>query len=280
MVQIVTDSTSDLSREEQEQLRVRVIPLTVHFEDGSYQDGVDLSHEEFYEKLAVAEKLPTTSQVNPETFAALFQSYVDAGDEVVALFISGELSGTCQSARIAAQMVDPERVHVLDSRNVTFALGLLVRQAAQLRDEGKTAGEIVSQIEELIGRVRLVAVVDTLKYLKMGGRLSTASAVVGGILGINPIIALEGGRVEAIGKVRGRKAAFEFMAKFLAQHPVDPAYPVAFGHSNAPALLEECRSYFTPLIGTDRLVSGGIGCIVGTHAGPGATGFAYVEAAR
>lgn len=280
MVQIVTDSTSDLSLEEQKRLRVKVVPLTVHFEDGSYQDGVDLSHEEFYEKLAVVEKLPTTSQVNPETFSALFQSYVDAGDEVVAIFISGELSGTCQSARIAAELVDPTRVHVLDSRNVTFALGLLVRQAARLRDEGYTAGEIVRQLEELVDRVRLVAVVDTLKYLKMGGRLSTTSAVIGGILGINPIIAIEGGKVEAIGKARGRKAAFEFMAKFLEEHPADLAYPVTFGHSNAPALLEECRAYFTPLLGTDEVDCGGIGCIVGTHAGPGATGFAYVEAAR
>ncbi len=280
MVRIITDSTSDVSTEEQKQLDIHVVPLTVYFPDGSYQDGVDLSHEEFYEKLAAADKLPTTSQVNPETFAALFQAYVDAGDEVVGLFLSGELSGTCQSARIAADMVDSERVHILDSRNVTFSLGLLVKQAARLRDKGLSAREIAEHIESLTGRLRLVAVVDTLKYLKMGGRLSTASAVVGGILGINPLIALVDGKVEAIGKVRGRRAAFEFMAKYLQEHPVDTEYPVAFGHSNAPALMEECRDYFAPLVGTDWLEYSSIGCIVGTHAGPGATGFAYVEKAE
>lgn len=279
MIRIVTDSTSDLSPARREALGVDVIPLSVHFGEEVFRDGVDITNAEFYDRLSKAETLPTTSQINPEVFADLFRKYLDQGDEIVGIFISGAMSGTCQSALIARDMVDGEdRIHVVDSRTVTFALGLLVEVAASLRDQGLSAGELAARLEELAGRLRLLAVVDTLKYLKMGGRISTASAVVGALLNISPIITIENGLVEGIGKARGRKAAFQWIAKRMEKEAPDLSLPVAFGHSNAPEAMAECQPFFADMIGDATVYASDIGSVVGTHAGPGATGIVYFRA--
>ena len=274
MIRIITDSTSDLSPARQEALGVDVIPLSVHFGEEVFRDGVDITNEEFYDRLSKVEKLPTTSQINPEVFADLFRKYLDQGDEIVGIFISGAMSGTCQSALIARDMVDGEdRIHIVDSRTVTFALGLLVEVAATLRDQGLSAGELAAKLEELAGRLRLLAVVDTLKYLKMGGRISTASAVVGALLNINPIITIENGLVEGIGK-----AAFQWIAKRMEKEAPDLSLPVAFGHSNAPEAMAECQAFFADIIGGATVHASDIGSVVGTHVGPGATGIVYFRA--
>jgi DegV family protein with EDD domain len=278
MIRIMTDSTSDLLPQRREALGVDVLPLSVHFGQETFQDGVDITNQGFYERLAQAETLPTTSQVNPEVFADLFQHYVDQGDQMVGIFISSDLSGTFQSAAIARDMVEGGEIYVIDSRSVTFALGLLVEQAASLRDQGLSAAQIADQVTRLTSRLRLLAVVDTLKYLKMGGRISAATAVVGGILGISPIISVQDGKVEAVGKARGRKAALQWMAKRMEQEPAAAGLPVAFGHSNAPKAMEECMDFFSARLEGTRCFTGDIGAVVGTHAGPGATGIAYFAA--
>lgn len=276
MIRIITDSTSDLRPERRKALGVEVVPLSVHFGDEAFRDGVDLTNAAFYERLAGAETLPTTSQVNPETFAGLFQSYVDQGDQIVGIFISSAMSGTCQSAMIARDMVDAGEIHIVDSRTVTFALGLLVEAAVLFRDQGCSAAEIAERVTELAGRVRLLAVVDTLKYLKMGGRINAATAVVGGLLGITPIITIENGLVEAIGKTRGRKAAFAWMEKFMTgKERPDLSLPVGFGHTNNPQAMAECEAYFRDLTAGAPVLESDIGSVVGTHAGPGATGIVY-----
>jgi DegV family protein with EDD domain len=278
MVRIITDSTSDLGRAHGEELGIDILPLTVHFGQESFRDGVDISIPEFYAKLTSSNTLPSTSQVNPSDFETLFRQYTADGDEVLCLLISSDLSGTCQSALMARDMVGSENIHIVDTRSVTFALGLLVEEAVRLRDSGKTAAEIADVITGLSRRLCLVAAVSTLKYLKMGGRLSATSAVVGGLLNINPIVSVQNGKVEAIGKTRGRKAAFQFMLKYLQQNPADPGYPVAFGHSNDPEALSACMEFFSAYVDTKSCVVGDIGSIVGTHAGPGATGIAYFAA--
>lgn len=277
MVRIVTDSTSDLRPERRAALGVEAVPLSVHFGGLVFQDGVDITGAEFYRRLAQVETLPTTSQVNPETFAALFQSYVEQGDEVLGLFLSSAMSGTCQSALIAKDMVGRGEIHIVDSQTVTFALGLLVEVAVSLRDKGLSAAQIAQELTALTGRVRLLAVVDTLKYLKMGGRIRPAAAVVGGLLGISPIITIEHGLVEAAGKARGRKAAFQWMAKFVEKEPPDLTLPVSFGNSNAPAVMTECQEFFHETFGTAAHLESDIGSVVGTHVGPGAAGFVYFK---
>lgn len=275
MVRIITDSTCDLSPKRQAALGVEAAPLSVHFGQESYRDGVDLSNGDFYERLRRAETLPTTAQVNPEEFAARFREYREHGDEVVGIFISSLLSGTCQSAGIARDMVDEEHIFVVDSGTVTFALGLLVERAAALRDQGMGGKEIAAEVERLSKRVRFYAVVETLKYLKMGGRISAATAVVGGMLGITPILNIRDGVVEAAGKSRGRKGAYQWMEKRIATEPVDLSLPVAFGHSDAPAVMAECEAYFMERIHGMDIRESDIGAVVGTHAGPGCAGIAY-----
>lgn len=275
MIQIITDSTSDLSAQRAAELGVEVLPLSVHFGSETYLDGVDLTKEEFYRRLAQAETLPTTSQINPEAFETAFRRHVKQGRQVLGIFLSSDMSGTCQSAGIARSLVDEDNIAVVDSRTVTFALGLLVERACQLRDRGLTLEELAAELRVLAGRVRLLAAVDTLKYLKMGGRITGAAAVVGGLLGITPIITIENGLVESVGKTRGRKAAFAWMEKWLEKEPMDPELPVAFGYTSDAAVMEECRAAFSGHVAGRQCLVMGIGAVVGTHAGPGAGGLAY-----
>ena len=276
MIRIVTDSTSDLSIQRAAQLGVEMLPLSVHFGEECYRDGVDITKAAFYEKLAHADKLPTTSQITPEAFEAVFRRHIEAGDQVLGLFISSAMSGTCQSANIARSMVDEVNIAVPDTGTVTFGLGLLVETACLLRDQGLGLAELTARIAELAPRIRLLAAVDTLKYLKMGGRISTATALVGGVLGISPIITIEDGLVASIGKARGRKAALEWISKRMESEPPDTALPVSFGHSNNPAAMADCMEAFQAQTqGTPLVVTCDIGAVVGTHVGPGAAGLAY-----
>ena len=177
MVHIITDSTSDLTVQEAEQLNIRLIHMRVIFEDGVYTDGVDITKEEFYAKQAEAKVLPKTTQLNPQEYCDAFRPLLENGDEVVAILVSSKLSGSFQSACIAKEMLEGgERLHLVDSLNATLGEGLLVREAARLRDAGKTAAEIAAELEALRGRVRFIAFVGTLKYLKMGGRISASTA--------------------------------------------------------------------------------------------------------
>ncbi len=275
MVRIITDSTSDLDQAVQQQWGIDVLPLTVNFGDEHFQDGVDITVEEFYRKLEQSAEPPTTSQLGPHTFVTKFEPYLAAGDDIVCLHLSSSLSGTYQSAVMAREMVGSDRIYVLDSRTVTFGLGLLVQRAVALRDAGRSAAEIMEQLQALSSRMRFIAVVDTLEYLKRGGRISTAAAVLGGLLGINPIVEVVDGKVEMVHKARGKKAAFAWMREQLEKQPPDPSLPIALGHSNAPEALDACRELVGAYANLEDAVIGNIGSIVGTHAGPGAVGFAY-----
>ncbi len=275
MIRIFSDSTCELSPQRQKELNVEVIPLSVHFGDESFRDGIDLTNADFYARLRAAQELPHTAQVNPDEFVERFRPCLEQGDEIVGVFLSSQLSGTFQSAMIARQILGEERIHIVDSTTVTFGLGLLVEMAARLRDEGKDVQGIVAGLGELIPRLRLYAVVETLKYLKMGGRISAATAMVGGVLGVTPILNVRDGVVEAAGKSRGRKGGYQWMARKLEEEPVDLSLPVAFAHTDAPELMAECEAFFLPLLPSVQIREGEIGSVVGTHAGPGATGIAY-----
>lgn len=276
-VRIITDSTCDIPVAEGERLGIDIVPLKVLFGEREYVDGVDLSNQEFYSMLRSSDKLPSTVQVNPDGFAALFRRYVDAGDEVLGLFISAELSGTFQSARIAGEMISSDRIHLVDSRNVSFGLAVLVYEAIKRRDAGDGAGDIASHIGRLRERLTLYGAVNTLKYLKMGGRLSASSALIGGLLSIKPIVAIEDGKVVAAGKARGDTAAYQWMIERVKREEPDPEYEVIFAHSDAA---ESCAVFRNQLGKEYPLVSSReirIGSVVGTHAGPGCVGISYIR---
>lgn len=277
MIQIITDSTCDLSPELVQKLGIHVIPLSVCFGDETYIDGVTIDKETFYAKLAEVEKLPTTSQPSPAAMLDCMEPLLEQGDEIVGIFLSSRLSGTFQSATIAADMADSDRIHLIDSLNATFGLGLLVMIAARARDEGKTAAQIVEIVEDAKSRLRLIAFVDTLKYLQMGGRISAASAVVGSLLGINPLISIIEGSVESIGKARGRKGAYRHLKTLFEQETMDDSFPVFFGATNDANAMQELEAALTPSLSeVAEVFHSEIGSTIGTHAGPGAAGIAYI----
>lgn len=276
MIEIITDSTSDITPALAENLGVRVLPLSVQFGEESFRDGLDISNSDFYERLRIAQNLPTTSQINPDAFVSAFQEALDRGDQVVGIFVSSELSGTFQSAVIAKEMLDSQDIFVVDSRHVALALALLVTEAVRMREEDRTAAQIAEELTVLREKVRLYAVVDTLKYLKMGGRISAATAVVGGVLGITPIIALKDGKVESVGKTRGRKAGVQWIREQADGEELDFSRPLALGHTDCPEALEDMEKGFSDLAEKfSEVESREIGAVVGTHAGPGAAGVAY-----
>ncbi len=275
-LRILTDSSCDLELGEQEALRITILPIRVYFGEEVYTEGENLTKPAFYSMLAAADTLPKTAQITPAEFEDAFRPLVEAGDEILLLPISRELSGTYQSALLAKEAFPGASIHVVDTLTTTFGLSLLIRQAVALRDQGMTGEEAARELTALVPRLRLFAVVDDLKYLKMGGRLSSAGAVVGSLLNIKPLISIAGGKVVSIAKARGLKAAFRQIADLVAAEGVDAAYPAAYGHSNDPAIMEELRAVideagFGPVFTVD------IGPVVGTHIGPGCTGFAFVK---
>lgn len=278
MIRIITDGTSDLSAQRAAELNVHVMPMRVFFGQESFVDGVDITREEFFARLTSSDELPTTSQLNPDDFLEVFQKYVDQGDQIVGIFLSTELSGTCQSACIARDMVEGGEIHIVDSRTVTFGLALLVEEAARMRDAGLSAAQIAAEVEKLSQRTHLLAIVDTLTYLKKGGRISAATAAVGGLLGIKPIVGVDSrGTVEALGKARSIPSGLEWIARHIQQAPADPAYAVAYGHSNSPERVPACMEALKDVLPQGRPpLMGSIGAVIGTHVGPGAVGVAYI----
>lgn len=277
MVKILTDSSCDLSPAQCEELGVEMLPITVNFGETSYRANVDISNEEFYEKLAAASELPKTAQITPAFFEDKFKIYQNSGEDVVCLFISSQMSGTLQSARLAKNLVGADRIHLPDTLNVTFALGLLVEEAVKMRDRGLSAAEIAQEVENLVPRVRLWALIDDLKYLKMGGRLSATSALVASILGICPIITLENGLVEVVGKARGKKSAFKFIRDQVAKEPISADFSVTVGHAAVPKTRNDFMEFMGAELKKREVHKLDIGSIVGTHTGPGACGLAYIR---
>lgn len=275
-VRIITDSTSDIPMALQKELGIDIVPLSIIFGDKRYVEGIEMTNAQFYDMLGQSTKLPTTSQVNPDGFFDLFKGYVDSGDDVVGVFISSKLSGTYQSAVIARDMVDGGSIDIVDSKSATFGLALLVYEAIKLRDEGRSGREIADRLNALKGKIQFVAVVDTLKYLKMGGRLSSSAAVLGGMLHIKPLVSIIDGEVKSIGKERGQKAAFAAILKQLNAAPPDTEYTTVLGHSNVPGLMNDFIDFLGEQIPLDPKVICEIGGVIGTHAGPGCVGLAYI----
>lgn len=279
-VRIFTDSTSDLPCSLQAQLHIEIIPLSVCFGQQVFADGVDLTPQAFYQKLREAETLPTTSCVPVAAFEAAFQRALQAGDEVLGVFLSSELSATFQSAVIAAQNLDSEHIALVDSQNVALGLALLVYRAIAYRDAGFCAADIAAKLEGEKKRVRLYAMIDTLKYLKKGGRLSGTGAAMGTLLSVKPVVSIQQGALHVIHKARGKKKALAYLLMQLDAHPAQPGAPVRLGNTDCKSEMEAYLPALKAHLPQDAHVCTlDIGSTVGTHAGPGCVGFAYLERA-
>ena len=271
-VRMIVDSTCDLIPALRE--RVGVAPLTVHFGENDYVDGVDLTAHDFYEKLATSKDMPSTSQATPFAFGELFEEAVNAGDEVVCVTVSSGLSGTYQSATIAAGDF-PGKVFVVDSQNIAISSAILVEYGLRLVDEGKSAQAIAEELNAIRDKARLFAVVDTLEYLQRGGRVSKTVAIAGGLLAIKPIIGIVDGKVAMVGKARGNKAANRAMNQEVEKLGIDLTKPMLLGYTGQDDTLlhkymTECEGFW-PADTKTMIVSG----VVGAHAGPGAVAVAF-----
>ena len=278
-IQIVIDSTTDLSA--QAAKRVKVVPLTIHFGDREYVSGVDMNARTFYETLVSSKALPTTSQPTPAAFADVFQKAVEAGDTVVCITISSKLSGTYQSASIAAADF-PGRVFVVDSQTVTLGCGILTEYALQLVDAGMEAQQLAETLLQQREKIHLLALLDTLEYLKNGGRISPTVAFAGGLLNIKPVICVEDGEVKLQGKARGSKQGNSLLVQQIEKAGgVDFTRPVMLGYTGlSDELLQRYMVDSAPLWQgkENQLPVSIIGSVVGTHAGPGAVAVAFFEA--
>lgn len=279
-IRIITDSGCDMLPPYAPNLTV--LPLTITFGEESFLDGVELDHHRFYEKLIEGEELPTTSQIAPAAFEEAFQRAVDAGEAVVCVTLSSKLSGTYQSARIAAEGFAGQ-VWVVDSENVTIGQRLLVERAVELAGQGLDAAQLSARLDQEKKDIRLVALLDTLEYLKRGGRISPSIAMVGGLLSIKPVVAVENGEVVLLGKARGSKNGNNLLIQLIQKTSgVDFGRPYRLGYTGLDdGLLQKYIADSVQLWQdhVEELSVSTVGGAIGTHVGPGAVAVAFFQKA-
>lgn len=276
-LRILVDSTFDFTPEQLELTGIEVVRLHVNFGGEDFVDGVDITPEGFYERLIESDALPTTSQAAPADFAEALERLTANGDELVCLTISSKLSGTYQSAMIAAADFEG-RVRVVDTLNVALGAQILARYALRLASGGRGMNEVADELERVKGRVHIIALLDTLEYLKRGGRISAAAAAVGGVFSIKPVITIRDGAVAVIGKARGSKNGENLLSQLIEKHGVDFTMPYVLGYTGlSDALLQKYKADSARLwVGYAKdLPVSIVGSVVGTHAGPGAIAVAF-----
>jgi DegV family protein with EDD domain len=274
---IIVDSTTELMPEYRE--RVKVIPLIVRFGEEEYIDGVTIDHKTFYEKLIESDVLPATSQANPDTFMRAFDEIKAAGESAVVITLSSKLSGTYQSAIIAAE--DYDNIYVVDSGTVTIGASILTELALKYLDEGMDARAVAEKLEEDKKKIHIVALVDTLEYLKKGGRISKTVAFAGTLLNIKPVISVTDGEINMLGKARGSKMGNNLLVQEIEKAGgIDFSKPVLLGYSGLSDILlkkyiEDSRHIWDSNLESVRYTT--IGSVIGTHAGPGAIAVAFFK---
>lgn len=277
-IQIITDSSADLTPAEAKRLGVEIVSMSIQFGERSYRDGVDLDKAQFYELLTQSKESPSTAQPAPTDFLKPLEAVRAAGDEAVIITLSSALSGTYQSAVIAKDMCDYGPIYVVDSLSATAGVQILVEYACRLRDQGLEAKEIAEKVDTVKGRIRIFAVIDTLEYLRRGGRLSTLQAGLGTVTKLKPVIAVREGAVVVVGKSFGTVAATKQLLKFLSEHPVDGDFPAFALYSDDKSRVDD----FLPRLEEQESLPQdlrfcAVGPTIGTHVGPGVVGMAYGE---
>ncbi len=277
-VKIICDSACDMTRAEASAKDITLLPLKTLIDGKEYRDGVDIDGAGFYKMLAECKTLPTTSQIGPSEF---LNAYNEAGkeNEIVVLSMSGDLSGTAQSARIAAMEFDGE-VYCVDTLNITAGERVLLEYAIRLRDEGRSGREIADELEKAKEKVCIVARVDTLEYLKKGGRLGKLAAIAGTVLNVKPVLGMVNGEIKILGKARGVKQSNNMLTDIIKKRGVDFSMPIMLAYSGSDRSLldsyvEYSRSLWEGKI--DKLPDCIMGSTIGTHAGPGAVAVAFFE---
>lgn len=274
MIKILVDSSADCNS--QDGIVDLIVPISVNVDGVEYKSGVDLTSDKFYELLETAKEFPRTSQPSPQNFVEIFEKVKEDGDQLIYLCLSSCFSGTYQGALIAKDMVDCDDIYIIDSIGVTHMITLLANYARKLINEGVSAGEIVDKCEELKGKIKVYAGVDTLEYLYKGGRLSRASAAAGSVAGIKPIIAVQDGKVEVVAKSIGKIRAMNTLLEKIKSHTIDTNFPIYPMYTSGT---ENCEVLEQKLIdnGYDIAERLQIGSTIGAHVGPGVYAVLFVE---
>jgi DegV family protein with EDD domain len=274
-IKIITDSTADLPSDIIEKYDIDVLPLLVNISGKSYLDGMEINLRSLLDKMSNSDEFPTTSQVNPKTFLDSYKRYLDEGYKIISIHISSKMSGVYQSASIAKGMLESEDIHIIDSRNVTAGLGLLVLKAGMLRNEGKSVAEICEGVMEILPHVKSALIFDSLENLVLGGRLPKAVGKVGNMLGIKLIMEVGDGEMKLLDKVRGNKRAVKYVNKYLDRMGIRNGETSVLLHVDSKETLPVLRENLTKSgVGFFECE---VGCVVGVHAGPGACGVFFVE---
>ena len=276
MIRIVVDSASDYCQEDLKAKQIDLIPISITIGENEYMDGVNLQRDELYQIMESTGEFPKTSQPSPQTFLELFKGAKESGDSVIYSTRSSALSGTYQSALLAKNMADYDQIYLIDSLSATYTIKVMADYACRLRDEGETAEVIVQKIESLKSHVKVIAALDTLEYLKRGGRIGAAAAAIGELVNIKPLITLsKEGNITVLGKCMGRNKAISTLVKHIQDTELDSDFPIYTIYSYGT---DNCRKF------TEKLTAAGyaiedcmqIGPTIGTHIGPEAFGAIFV----
>jgi DegV family protein with EDD domain len=269
---VVTDSTSDLPDVWRERYGIEVVPLKVLFGEETFRDRVDMTDEEFFRRLAASSKLPTTSAPSPGEFAEVYTRLARDYEGCISIHIGAQLSATAEAARVGAQTVEGFRVNVIDSGTVTMPMAFLCRVAA----DSATLEEATAAVEERVPKCRVLALLDTLRYIEMGGRVSRAQAMIGTMLDLKPLLLVAGGeQVKSVDRVRTRSRAIPRMVEFFQNDC--PVEHVAVVHAQAPEEAERVAADLRQRLPELEVPVGQIGCVLGTHTGPKALGLVYIK---
>jgi DegV family protein with EDD domain len=274
-IKIVTDSTADLPKELVTKHEITVIPLKIIFgEKEIFRDGIDITTEQIYKQME-KNNIPGTSQPTPAEFVSAYKKLASDGSSIISIHISSEMSGTYQSARLAKEMLPDLDVEVIDSRQVSMALGLIVLKAAKLANEGRTKPEILKTVDRIISNIQVYFIVDTLKYLQHGGRIGKAEAFLGTILNVKPILHIKDGLVQPHEKIRSKTRAIERLVQIYSDYTGSKKTMCSIVHGMNPADFKELVKKITPLLMYDEPVFSTLGSVVGTHVGPGVIGIIF-----
>ena len=267
-VKIVTDSTADLSPELIKELGITIVPLYILFGKDTYKDRIDISEDDFFERLQRDPVHPSTTQPTPNDFTEVYRKLASKADGIISIHISGKLSGTCNSALQGAKSVEKEcPIEVVDSQTVSMALGLIVKEAAILAKAGKNHQEVLEEVNQLIPSVHLLVVFDTLKYLAKGGRIGKAKSLLGSILNVKPILTIKDGEFIPVGQVRNRTKGIDKLFDFIKNS--SDIQDLSIVHSTTPIEAQSLADRASSILSKELVSIARLGPVLGVHGGPG-----------
>ena len=274
---IITDSASDITEKEAEEMDIRLVWLKTKFSDGDFPMKTEEDFCRFFDKLAEEKELPMTSQPSPEEYLEFFEEAKSKDEEVLVLTLSSGLSGTINAANLAKQMSEYDKIWIIDSEQAIITQRFLVQKAVELRKEGKTTEDIVEILEDLKKRVTVCGMLDTLTYLRKGGRIPAALAVVGNMLHIKPVIELKDKTLTMLGKARGRSGGMKYLWKEFESYDIDREEPVYFGYTSDREIGEKFMMDTVEKYGLKNYKLYPVGGIIGTHVGPACVAISFVK---